>query len=1488
MFFVLAGIVLFLCLSYAVLRNPEVQTRLVRYITERIEQETGAKIQIGGVDIRPMKSLVLEDVLLIDNRNDTLVYCKDFVVKIDSFRFWERRFTVQDVTFDKAYFNLWIERGEEESVMNIEIFLAALQKNVGEDSVVQEKSVPWRVDLKKIHIRDSRFKYRESEYEPLDYGINWTDVECRELNLDATEFDFPGGMFAMRVSDMSFMEKSGFRVKNLGLKMVARNSNLTITEGKVISERSELNLERLEYNWTPGQKDWRNFTSKMQQYYKLTPSSISFIDLAYFNEKLRGIENTVLCSGIVCNTVNRIEGKELELRVGEKSVLRGEFRSAGLPDFWNTVFDIDFRDSHLNPADLETIYLPWLSQYIMIPAPLHKLEYLDVNGKFSGKIEDFILSVHSVNPRLAGNIQLTYRPCGLSAGSGDCTSLSGDFDLKKVDCGFFLDHNFLGEARTSGHYDGKLTGEGWDMNLKGKLNSVKIAKTVLKDIDFYLTYDGGRCHAVSSVSNDSLNVEAMLTYEAGDTLSFMSAKGKVKAKLDKLGVSYMGEGETVSLGFDMAVVEDKENNGFSNFNISDLSYSNALGKFFINDITMENSATNGFYTAVLNSDVADMTLEGHYKSIRPLEFTNQLIRSYLPAYQQKDVKNPAKRIDEGIDFSYHIHVKDLNRILGVMYPDLKISGGTHITSAYRYGDDKITLSLKADTILYKDFLLVKSGIDIQGDEKSLRAVYHADKAGCFDMYQLYNVRNELTLKNNRVDNRLTWANWETSTYSGVLSAHMNFIADKKDHFRTEVFVDPGVIVMADNVWRIGKSEIQIDGKEVDIRDFFISRDNQYFSLNGKISDDPEESLRLELKQFNMTELNRLMFNNRFNLFGLVNGKITVQDYYKNRLLYSDVAIANWGINKDTLGSLRLKSYWDIDSSRMVISASNSVDTLVPFRVAGYYAPGSDGLDVNINLSEIGLGRLGIYDAEHFAESSGGLSGRIHVSGTSAKPDFSGYLKFDSVVLTPRMLNSRFFIDDSLHIHNNVLQFKDFVIRDMEGNTSVCNGFYRLRADKYDLSIKSDNFLLMNTDMTQSESVYGKLHVSGLSAANNLNGVANLTVNLRTDNNSRLFIPLSNVSAELSDNLLHFVNSGQSVKRKPLIQTDNKGIVLNANLELNDDLEIQVVFDPTIGDILKANGNGDIKVTLDKDGMINMFGEYKITKGDYLFTMSNLLNKKFVLVPGGRVMWNGSPYNAMVDLTANYNLKTSLSELMSGMEDVKVNSTKVPVECRLSLSDNIVNPLVKFDINFPTLDTQTKSYVQSLFSSQDEINKQVFALLIMNKFYTPDYMKTEDNGSEFGSQAGTAGVTTVTEMMSRQLSRWLSQISNNFDVGFSYRRGNELTTDEIELALSTQILNDRVTISANGNMDVGGTKNNGVNTPDGKNAMSNSIAGDFDVDVKLNRQGTLKLKAYSHTDEKVLYTGTETIQGIGVSYQETFDTFRELVRKYFSFMKAKKN
>jgi hypothetical protein len=130
-----------------------------------------------------------------------------------------------------------------------------------------------------------------------------------------------------------------------------------------------------------------------------------------------------------------------------------------------------------------------------------------------------------------------------------------------------------------------------------------------------------------------------------------------------------------------------------------------------------------------------------------------------------------------------------------------------------------------------------------------------------------------------------------------------------------------------------------------------------------------------------------------------------------------------------------------------------------------------------------------------------------------------------------------------------------------------------------------------------------------------------------------------------------------------------------------------------------------------------------------------------------------------------------------------------VESKILLTEELSNPNIDFAINFPTVEDRLVEELKQYFSTQEELNKQILSLVVLGKFYTPEYIR----GTYEAQNPNLIG-TTASELFSNQLSNWLSQISNNVDIGLNYRPGNQLTNDEIELAMSTQIFNDRVTLT----------------------------------------------------------------------------------------------
>jgi hypothetical protein len=305
----------------------------------------------------------------------------------------------------------------------------------------------------------------------------------------------------------------------------------------------------------------------------------------------------------------------------------------------------------------------------------------------------------------------------------------------------------------------------------------------------------------------------------------------------------------------------------------------------------------------------------------------------------------------------------------------------------------------------------------------------------------------------------------------------------------------------------------------------------------------------------------------------------------------------------------------------------------------------------------------------------------------------------------------------------------------------------------------------------------------------------------------------------------------------------------------------MIFDQKVGDVIKAKGAGNIQMNISTLGKFSMYGDYSIENGEYLFTLKNLINKKFKIERGGTISWAGDPKDATINLNAVYQVRAVLKPV------VQSDSTgrRYPVNCTMNLTGSLLQPNINFDIDLPTVDETTRQEVKRNVNNEQEVNRQVLALLVLNSFVPPV-------GSEAQTGAGltttTAGLTTSSELLSNQLSNWLSQISSDFDLRVKYRPGDVVNRDQMELALSTQALNDRLTLD--GSVISGAT--NQKNT--------NNVVGDLNVEYKLTRSGKLRLKAYNKTnDNTVLNADAPYSQGMGLAYKEEFNTLTELMNRY---------
>jgi len=283
-----------------------------------------------------------------------------------------------------------------------------------------------------------------------------------------------------------------------------------------------------------------------------------------------------------------------------------------------------------------------------------------------------------------------------------------------------------------------------------------------------------------------------------------------------------------------------------------------------------------------------------------------------------------------------------------------------------------------------------------------------------------------------------------------------------------------------------------------------------------------------------------------------------------------------------------------------------------------------------------------------------------------------------------------------------------------------------------------------------------------------------------------------------------------------------------------------------------------------NGGFAMYGDYRINKGEFTFTLQNVINKKFEIQSGSSVNWSGDPIDATINLDAVYKIKkASVFDLT--MDDADKDK-KVEVDCHLKMTDKLINPTISFSVQVPA-NTNEAAIDQINTLPEEEINKQVLSLLLVNKFM-PLYQ-----GSYATNTSGNLTATTVSELMSNQLSKWVSEISSDFDLGFVYRPGTETTEQEYEVALSTNLWNDRLTVNGNLGYSV---QNNVVAVDAGKSPYTT----DFQIEYKVNKKGNIRLRAFQKVNSDIEYSQAPYTQGLGIFYTEDFDNFNQLMQKIF--------
>jgi hypothetical protein len=332
------------------------------------------------------------------------------------------------------------------------------------------------------------------------------------------------------------------------------------------------------------------------------------------------------------------------------------------------------------------------------------------------------------------------------------------------------------------------------------------------------------------------------------------------------------------------------------------------------------------------------------------------------------------------------------------------------------------------------------------------------------------------------------------------------------------------------------------------------------------------------------------------------------------------------------------------------------------------------------------------------------------------------------------------------------------------------------------------------------------------------------------------------------------------RNRAVIESEESMMDIDMTLNVLPNIEMQLVFDPTLGDIIKGKGSGQLTMHIvPKANIFEMRGDVEITEGTYLFTLQNIINKLFTVVPGSSIHWDGDPMDAMLNIDAIYSTKTSLRPLIGGSIQGIDTSRAVPVDCYIKLTDELMSPTVTFDVRVPNVAPEIQTIIKSMLNDQQAISTQMFWLLTTGSF------SAEDTASVGASLSATTGF----ELLSNQLSNWLS--GDNYNVVVRYRPRTELSGDEVDFGFSKSALNDRLIFEVEGGY-LSDASMKATN-------RATNFVGEAFITWLIDADGVYRFRGFTQTIDR--YGENQGMQesGVGIYYNESFNTLKDLINNF---------
>lgn len=1434
-------------------------------IVKELKNKLDTDFGIGSLYFSPYNTIELDSVYLLDRQNNQILFADKISTSVDLWSLVNKKLIFTQASLEN--FDIKLSKENKQSPLNIQFIIEAFRKK---DDKPSEKI---SIQLNSITIKDGRFSYDilDEPENTIKFDPNHIEISnfIAKLSLKSIVKD----SLNIQIKRLGFNEKSGFAVSNLVGRLTSNGTSYSIKDFELLLPHSELDFNRLDFSLGNIQDGNTMFNTPITEInLDLNKSSILPYDVKAFLPTIDWTKDKVTISSSMNLKINDLSLNSLDVNFGNG--LR--FNAYGKVKDWekeDSSVDMEVKKLSFSGKELQEILNLFSQKHIDLPKGVEELKNISFQGHLKGAFKD----LHAFGNLITDNGVVSTRiDAQFDKSKMIFNTLKGNLTTKDFDLGNTLSQRDLNKISLDLSFQLNRIGATYASHLQGKVDNFDFKNYTYQDISFDLNNKNKITDLLLNIDDEYARLNLSTTFNQQNAQN-PSLKANLKLdnlEINKTHLSKKWENSSLALNMDLDIQGKDIDKLEGILHIDSISFFHNNEELFINHFDLTAQSINKDISEInLMSDIASGYLKGNYNFKSLPNDLKVLLDKYLINLNLRERKT---NVANDLSFSFTINNSEkLSKVLEL--PVAILDKGT-IEGKFDKENQNVYLLLDFPRVFASNNYLKDTKLLLNNDNDQLKLDISSNIINKNKVTNTLAINN--VIKDNVIATSITYNNDHKNEIKAKLNVNTSINYDKLLHnYITNINFKESDILVNKQEWSLDNSYITLGANAIKVDGFNVhSVDNsQSLSINGDFSTKKEDSeLKVALKSINLEYLFGTLAIDALQFGGFASGMLNVSSVQEKPYITADLNVNEFKFNQTLLGELKLSSFLEQDSNKIILNGDIINEEGNETRIDGIIDPIDQNLSINFDADSINIGFLNKYTESILNEVSGKGSGQVTLHGNFSKVTVNGVANIFDGKVGIKLLDADYTFSDRIYLKDNLIYFNDIKFYDKLGNVAIGSG--KVSHDYfsnmvYYIGFNTDNFLVYNASELTNPIFYGVVFGKGTASIHGNEQNINIDVKMETQKGTQVsmnfmdetvttysFIKFKDKNPEDDIDEIDEVFNKRDLM-KPIDINSEMNVNMDFFITTTPDASFSLIMDPEAGDALRGYGYGDLQFKWDTKNSPELFGIYHVLKGNYNFRFQRLLEKNFKIKEGSTIDFKGDPFKAVLNISAIYELYASLSDLDNSLVQT-TGKTNVLTNCILNITGQLEKPNIKLDIGFPKESENIQAQIKSYMNTVDMINKQVTYLLILSKFYTPETSTVDNPSSNWTVMASAT--------LSNQLTNIINQIDKRIQLGTHIRLSDtELTNTEVELLLSSQLLNDRLLINGN------------FGYRDNPTIERNAVITDIDVEFLLNRTGTWRIKAYNHYNEKFFYLNSDKgvqTQGLGIIYRKDFDNFADLFRR----------